>query len=361
MAERPLQVGDPIPGEKVNPLTIGQILDYDSDRKPIGHLLVDREQGNIHVYWYRWVRETNPNGATSYRKVLTHHGGLAGFDTIQKPIDQHQRIIARYMGVETEVDKSSEEPGEQLLRPPFTLRTYAQALRIGLDRVEIPGERAWIGDCLSLIERAIRGASLKMPAAELQSRLSTLSQLQPKFDRSKNPSMQQASRHLLQAVEAAQEENRDEAMYKLLEMGKDINSRAQEISDILAATIQRESRLEIVRNRSEDVVTEVHFDVVRAKERWDRVRDDEERQKIILNLTNLLGVRRLSELTVQPFKQKAQKRALVRLGRLGEYWVEGNMELVGRVLTEGAKELINWRGQIKKRVEGEYQMRFPST
>ena len=35
------------------------------------------------------------------------------------------------MGVETELAGSSEE--DRLLKPPFTLRTYAQALRIGRD------------------------------------------------------------------------------------------------------------------------------------------------------------------------------------------------------------------------------------
>lgn len=356
MVERPLQIGDPIPGDKVNPLTIGQILDYDSDRKPIGHLLVDKEQGNVHVYWYRWVKQGG-----DYRKVLTHHGGPSGFDDIQKAIDQHQRVISRYLGVETEIDQVSEEPGEQLLKPPFTIRTYAQALRIGYDQIEIPGEKVWIGDCLYLVERTIRGAAIKMPAADLQNRLSTLSQLHPKFDRSRNPYMQQASRHLMQAVEAAQVERRDEAMVALLNMGQDVTRRVLEISDILAATIKRDSLLERLRNSMEDVVTQVHFDVVKAKERWDKTDREQERQRVILNLTNLLGVRRLSELTVQPFRKRVQRRSLVRLGRLGEYWARGDMETVGKVLTEGAYELIAWRGQIRKRVAGEYQLIFPST
>lgn len=353
---RPLQVGDPIPGEKVNPaLTIGQILDYDQDRRPIGHLLIDREQGNIHVYWYRWIKEQGPQGIR-YRKVLTHHGGTNGFGTIEKPIDQHRLIIAKYFGVETEVDEDAEA---ELFRPPFTVRTYAQALRIGARTIEIPGERAWINDCLYIVDRAIRGATIRMPASELQSRLTTLSQLQPKFDRSRNPHMQRASEHIVQAVEAAQKEERDETMVGLLEVGKDINERAQEISEILGATIKREATLEQVRNNSEQTVTEVHFEVVKAKEKWDLAKTDQEREKVVLNLTNLLGVRRLTELSVQPFKGRVQKRSLVRLGRLGEYMAVGDTERVGRYLTEGSNELINWRQDIKKRVEGEYKMRFP--
>ena len=64
----------------------------------------------------------------NFVKVLTHHGGPEGFNDIQKAIDQHQRVIARYMGVEA--DLPAQGPGEELLRPPFTLRTYAQVLFI---------------------------------------------------------------------------------------------------------------------------------------------------------------------------------------------------------------------------------------
>ncbi|MDP2672113.1 MAG: hypothetical protein Q8O68_01225 [Candidatus Daviesbacteria bacterium] len=350
MAERPpLKVGDPIPGDKVESLTVGQIID-----PPIGHLLVDQEQGNIHIYWYRWIKE-----GINYKKVLTHHGGSNGFDDIQKPIDQHQRIIAKYMGVETELDDRTNESEEKLLQPPFTLRNYAQALRIGYDRIEIPGERAWVGACLDLVERTIRGAAIKMPASELQSRLFNLSQLQQRFARSRNPYMQQASIHIFQAVESDKNASRDETMIALLETGRDINSRAQEISEILAGTIKRESLLENLRNRCEATITDVHFDLVKAKEKWDKAEDDLEREKVILNLTNLLGIRRLSELTVQPFRGRAQRRPLKRLASLGEYWASGDMELVGKVLTEGSNDIIIWRNQIKKRVEGEYNMRFP--
>jgi hypothetical protein len=350
MAERlQLKVGDPIPGRNVEPLTIGMIID-----PPTGHLLVDQEQGNVHVYWYNWIKE-----GRNYKKALIHHGGVNGFDDIQKPIDQHQRVIARYMGVETNLDESASEPEEKFLQPPFTLHTYAQALRIGHNRIEIPGERAWVGNCLDLVERTIRGAAIKMSASELQARLTSLSQLQQRFTDSRNPYMQQASLHILQAINADQKENRDETMRALLETDRDINNRAQEISEILAATIKRESFLENLRNRCEATVTEVHFDLVKAKERWDKANNDEEREKIILNLTNLLGIRRLSELTVQPFRERTQRRSLRRLARLGEYWLNGDMELVGKVLTEGSNDIIIWRNQIKKRIEGEYNMRFP--
>jgi hypothetical protein len=262
------------------------------------------------------------------------------------------------MGVETELVQSPEDKDEGLLTPPFNLRTYAQALRIGVDRIEIPGEKRWIGECLYLVERAIRGATIKMPAAELQSRLDSLSQLQTKFSRSSNPFMQQTSLHLVSAVNAAQMEDRDKTMVSLLGMEEDLNKRAQEMNEILGATIRRLSILEKVRNSSEDVVTVVHFDVARAKERWDKAKDDQERERIILNITNLLGFRRLSELRVQPFRSRAQRKPLQRLGKLGEYWAEGSMEMVGKTLIDGSRDLINWRAQIRKRIEGEYQMRF---
>jgi len=353
-----LKVGDPIPGGKNvdHRLTIGWILDYDpkDSTRPIGHLLVDKERGNLHVYWYHMVKQGN-----EFVKVLTHHGGPSGFSDIQKGIDQHSRVIDRYMGVETELVQSPEDKDEGLLTPPFNLRTYAQALRIGVDRIEIPGEKRWIGECLYLVERAIRGATIKMPAAELQSRLDSLSQLQTKFSRSSNPFMQQTSLHLVSAVNAAQMEDRDKTMVSLLGMEEDLNKRAQEMNEILGATIRRLSILEKVRNSSEDVVTVVHFDVARAKERWDKAKDDQERERIILNITNLLGFRRLSELRVQPFRSRAQRKPLQRLGKLGEYWAEGSMEMVGKTLTDGSRDLINWRAQIRKRIEGEYQMRFP--
>lgn len=344
-----LKVGDPIPGKNVNRLTIGWVLD-----RPIGHLLVDKEKGNLHVYWYHLEKQ----GGT-FVKVLTHHGGPSGYSDIQKGIDQHHRVIDRYMGVETELEQSPEDKDEGLLTPPFNLRTYAQALRIGVDRIEIPGEKRWVGECLFLVERAIRGATIKMPAAQLQSRLDSLSQLQNKFSRSTNPFMQQTSLHLLSAVEAAQREDRDKTMVSLLSTEKDLNKRAQEMNEILTATIKRVSILENVRNSSEHVVTQVHFDVVRAKEKWDKAKDNQERERIILNITNLLGVRRLSELRVQPFRSRAQRKPLQRLGNLGEYWAQGDMETVGTILTEGSRNLINWRAQIRKRIEGELQGRFP--
>lgn len=347
--EVPLKVGDPIPGKNVNRLTIDWVLD-----SPIGHLLVDKEKGNLHVYWYHLEKQ----GGT-FVKVLTHHGGPSGYSDIQKGIDQHHRVIDRYMGVETELEQSPEDKDEGLLTPPFNLRTYAQALKIGVDRIEIPGEKMWVGECLFLVERAIRGATIKMPAANLQSRLDSLSKLQNKFSRSTNPFMQQTSLHLLSAVEAAQREDRNKTMVSLFEMEKDLNKRAQEMNEILTATIRRVSILENVRNRSEEVVTQVHFDVVGAKEKWDTAKDDREREEIILRITNLLGARRLSELRVQPFRSRAAREPLQRLGKLGEYWAQGDMETVGKTLTEGSRNLISWRQQIRKRIDGELQMRFP--
>lgn len=355
--EVPPKVGDTIPGKNVDHrLTIGWILDKDprDSTRPIGHLLVDKERGNLHVYWYHLE-----NQGGTYVKTLTHHGGPSGFSDIQKGIDQHHRVIDRYMGVETELEQSPEDKDEGLLTPPFNLRTYAQALRIGVDRIEIPGENRWVGECLYLVDRAIRGATIKMPAAQLQSRLDSLSQLQSKFSRSTNQFMQQTSLDLVSAVGAAQSEDQNKTMASLLGMKQNLNKRAQEMNEILSATIRRVSILENVRNRSEEVVTQVHFDVVRAKEKWDKAKDDQEREQIILRVTNLLGVRRLSELRVQPFRSRAQREPLQRLGNLGEYWAEGNMEIVGRTLTDGSINLISWRAQIRKRIEGELQMRFP--
>jgi len=350
MIEGPLvlQIGDPIPGKDVKEgLSIGRIID-----PPIGHLLEDR-QGNLHSYWYHWKRE-----GTRYTKVLVHHGGPSGFDDIGRALAQHSRVISGYMGVETELAGSSEE--DRLLKPPFTLRTYAQALRIGIDRIEIPGERAWVNDCLYLVDRTIRGAGIKMPAAELQGRLLSLSQLQPKFDRAKNPYMHQASIDLVKAVQAAQNENRDEAMAALLSMGKDMTERAAEISDILAATIRRYAFLEHLRNSMEDIVKGLKRDVVGAKEKWDQTEDADERRKIILRLTAPLGVGRLSELTTQPFRRRAQRRSLVRLGKIVEYGAHEDWEQrIGRVLTTASIEVIHWHKQIRERVEGEYQLRFP--
>lgn len=175
------KLGEPVPGvDKKFGLKIDRFID---ERTP--HLLLD-QNGNIHVYWYQWKRQ-----GELFVKDLHHHGGETGFDDIQKAIDQHQRVISRYMGVETELASKKEEE-DPLLRPPFTLRTYAQALRISVDRLEIPGERAWVNDCLFLIDRTIRGAGMKMPASELQGRLLFLSQLQPKFQRAKNPYMMSA-------------------------------------------------------------------------------------------------------------------------------------------------------------------------
>lgn len=209
------------------------------------------------------------------------------------------------------------------------------------------------------MERAIRGATIKMPAAELQNRLVSLHQLQNKFSRSTNLFMQRTSLHLLSAVGAAQREDRDKAMLSLFDMEKGLNQRAQEIGEILAASIRRVSILENVRNRAEDVVAAVYFDVAKAKERWDRARDRQERRKIISDITNNSGVRRLSDLRVQPFRSRAQRGALQRLGKLSEYLAEDDMETVGRILTDGSIDLINWRAQIRERTEGEYQVRFP--
>lgn len=353
MAERKLQVGDPIPGEKVNPLTIGLILD-----PPVGHLLIDAEHGYLHTYWNRWIKEEGEGGKVRYRKVLTHHGGPNGM-VIEKGIDQSQIVIGNIMGAETEIETPEELEGH-LLKPPFTLRTYAQALRIGLNIIEIPGEKRWMNDCLYLIDRTIRGASYKMAAAELNSRVTNLAQLHPKFDRSKNPYMESAGRHLMEAVQATQSEQRDEAMRALLEMGRDVNQRAQELTEILEATIKREAILERYRNSMEDVVRDVHGKVTKAKEDWDGTEDEAQRQKIIAQATNLLGVRRLSELTIQPFRKRAQRPVLKRLIRMGEYLAEGDAERVGRVLTEGEKDLIRWKEQIDKRIKGEYQLRYPT-
>lgn len=343
-----LKVGDPIPGKGVREgLTIGRIID-----PPTGHLLEDREQGNIHAYWRIWIKKD-----IGYIKKLVHHGGPEGFDDIGRALAQHSRVISGYMGVETELARPSEE--DYLLRPPFTLRTYAQALRIGADRIEIPGERGWVNDCLYLVDRTIRGAGIKMPASELQSRLFSLSKLQPKFDRARNPYMQQASIDLVNAVRAAQGENRDEAMVALLSMGEDMTKRAAEISDILAATIRRYSLLEHIRNSMEDIVRGLKREVVGAKEKWDQTENADERRKIILRLTNPLGIGRLSELTVQPFRRRAQRRSLVRLGKIVEYGTHEDWERIGRVLTTASTELIHWQEQIRARVEGEYQLRFP--
>lgn len=346
-----LRVGDRIPGKNVNTLTIAQILDAGT-----GHLLVDKEQGNVHVYWYRWVKQGN-----RYSKVLAHHGGPNGFNDIQKTIDQHQRVIDKYLGVETDVKQSPQDKDEDLLTPPLSLKTYYQALKIGFDRIEIPGEKEWVGECLNLVERTIRGATIKMPASELQNRLDTLSRLQNKFSHSSNPFMQQTSIHLVRAVEAAQREDRSGTMVSLLDMEKDLNKRAQEIGEILTATIKRESILENVRNISEGLVNTVHFDVLRAKQKWDQAKNDQEREAIISAITNLMGVRRLSEFTVQPFRNRALRNPLKRLRELGEIWAQGDIDMIGKILTEGSIDLINWRAQIKKRVEGELQTRFPST
>lgn len=355
MAERRLlQIGDPIPGEKLNPLTIGIILD-----PPVGHLLVDAEHGYLHTYWNRWIKEQGEGGKERYRKVLTHHGGSNGM-VIEKGIDQHQIVTGNIMGVETEIETPEELEGH-LLKPPFTLRTYAQALRIGLNIIEIPGERRWMNDCLYLIDRTIRGASYKMAAAELNSRVTNLAQLHPKFDRARNPYMESAGRHLNEVLAATQGDQRDDAMRALIEMGRDVNQRAQELTEILEATIRREAILERYRNSMEDVVRDVHGKVTKAKEDWDSTESDEQRQKIIAQATNLFGVRRLAdELKIQPFRGRAERPVLKRLARVGEYYVKGDTERVGRVLTEGEKELIRWKEQIDKRVKGEYQLRYPT-
>lgn len=349
-----LRVGDRVPGKNVNPHTITQILDKDPSGREIGHLLVD-EQGNIHLYWQSWTRVGN-----DYRKVPVHHGGPDGFDDIQKPINQHQRVISRIMGVETEIEDASDEPAENLLNPPFTLHTYAQALKIGKDRIEIPGERAWINHCLDLVERTIRGASIRIPAAELQSRLIDLSNLRKKFDGSRNPHMQGASKHLLEVIKANMEEKRDQTMIALLGMGQDLTGRVIEISEILAATIRRDAILEKTRNDMEDVVKDIHTKAITAKTRWDKTNDGTERQKIISSLTGPLGIKRLDELTVQPFRKKAQNEYLVAVNKIGEF-VNQDPERVGRVLTQGVLELIDWREKIEKRVVGERPHRFPPT
>lgn len=334
-----LKVNDPIPG-LIEPDTVVEVIDNH------GRIVVGRETGNIHAWWGRWINDPTDPERKRKKKVLTHHGGKFGWNDIQKPIDQHNRVLEQYLGYEIKVD----EVRAEVPIKPRSLSEIAVAIRTQPDIVEIQGRQAWSGEAVHQIGRATRRlvAYPIVNATEANFRNAPLLELQSRLESSNNPILQSGGRNLAQAFN----EEGEMSMRALVRASDDLLSYLVEINDIVIGTFGRLASLERKRWVDEDAVMDADKTIAAARTDWDSSVDDSMRSTVISRVNGQLfgGTYHLATLKMQPFKREVEE--LFRLSgvdHLNDKWISGDYGTISTSLRKAGDRLHSWGLRIKTR------------
>lgn len=339
-----LRVGDPIDWPKVEPDSVVEVID-----PPTGHLVVALKTGGIHAWWGRWKFDVRDHAV---KKLWTHHGGRFGWDDIQRPIDQHNAVVEKYLGHEEVVESI-----DVATFRPRSLRQFVTAVRVRPQIIEVGGRKAWVGEAVHLINQTFRDFVSPMGPEDMHARRAYLEELQRKLGRSTNPYFRSASGHLAEGLST-----QGARSFTALRRGEDelLNS-IVEMSDIVIGTLQRGAVLESYRWNSENVVSSVYKKVLEAKATWDGAEDEGTRQKAVTEVTNLFGVNILSTLRAQSFRRLVDEIfEYSHIDRLPDLWIAQNYEAISRALTKGEEKLHRWDDRIQSRRKGVVQLEFPA-
>lgn len=338
-----LRVGDLIDWPQIEQDSVAEVID-----PPTGHLVVALKTGGIHAWWGRWKFDARDRIT---KKVWTHHGGRFGWDDIQKPIDQHNAVVEKYLGHEETV-----ESVDVATFRPRSLRQFVTAVRVRPQIIEVKGRKAWVGEAVDLISQAFRDSVSPMRPDDMHARRSYLEELQLKLQRSTNPYFRSASGYLAEGLSTqgarsstALRRGEDELLNSVIEM-----------NDIVIGTLQREAVLESYRWNCEDLVSSVYKRVLEAKATWDSAEDEGTRQKAVAEVTNLFGVNLLRTLKLKSFRSLVDEVfEYSHIDRLPDLWIAQNYDAISRALTRGEGKLHRWDDRIQARREGVVQLKFP--
>lgn len=326
-----LKVGDPINWSKVEPDLVADVIDSH------GHIVVGTT-GNIHAWWGRWV---SGNGSDNMRKVLAHHGGSTGWNDIQKPIDQHQEVLKKYLGHEVEVDAVDEVS----LRRPQTLTDFMTAARISPQIIEVQGRSAWFGEAHFYLGRVVRGMVFPMNATQMNLRRAQLEKLQPILLRSTNPLVRSAGRNLGEGLAT----EGSASLHAFRKSDDNLLNALIEINDIVMATFERGAALDRYRNGMEDIIISVHKRVAEAKAAWDSTENEEEREEAVSKLNNPFGIPYLRTIKVQPFKALVEELfAKSHIDQIPDLGYSG----ISKALTRAEDRLDSMQRNFKVRRQG---------
>ena len=351
----PLKAGEMLQLEGVEPAMIVHVFDarenLRQDHPSFGRGYIGvRESGNVDVFWHRWVGE-----GRGFRRVLVHNGGPKGFDDIERPMRQCVRMVKRYIGIEETVEeRQEEEEGERELKPPITLRDFAESLHAGRETILIPGHEQWVASLKWEFDRAIREITVSSSGAvNFGGSVESLKSIRQRLDSSKNPYLRQAGDDLEEALAS---DDRFKQFAALRRGGGRTLSRMAEIDDIVLSIMVRHGRLEAHRGSCEDNLGHFANEVFRLKGRLDKTQTSEEYQPTAARIANL-SASQLPIFITNPFKERAGR--LNRLPDLGTILETDGRVRTDRVLNEAAAELSQWKEDIKTATRGRFADRFP--
>lgn len=348
----PLKIGETLRWPDINPSLIVYVFDarvgLHRDHPAYGRGFMGvRENGNMDVFWHRWVR--GPGG--SFRSVLAHHGGRDGFDDIEIPIRQCRRIIRGYMGIEETIEPP-DDLKKQEERPPITLREFGDLIGQSAQTVFIPGHQEWALDIKSTIDRAVREITSRPGSLSLGGSINILQGLRGKLDRSKTPLLNQAGDDIEEALSS---DDRFKQLAALKRGGQKMIDRMAQIDSMVISVMQRHNRLEAHRSNAESNVRQLYFEVMRVQGKWDGF-SGEERPKVASGLV-ADSTLYLNALVTNPFRQKSKR--LSQLRSLDTILKERGSERVATDIKRAAVRLSNWKDEIDEAQKGRFLNRYP--
>ena len=311
------------------------------------------DKGNVH---WRYGHNIRTEGKLVWD--LRHHGGRSGVSSVDIPINQADRIFDRILGFVKD-EKSSqtvellptpEDDGEDtIFVPRLTFSAALVGLRASSYAVQIPGEQARIRQYLSLVEDVVRGQTIPTTTPRLEVMINRrLDALRRQLAHKQAPSLQIARENLELFLN---EKDSPNALEILVEVQHDFFDRLRSLSDITLRIAARQIAMRKFRVNQENLLSDLYSSITDLLGGWDNQNWTEERLiEMVRKLINSRQTVGLSEVVVQPFKDRAER--VGRLLKLEDALTAGNFERVSRSLQEASLELHAAERHISARRHG---------
>lgn len=345
----PIQSGQlPLPEQFDEPTGITSIPDFI-------RVVVD-ENGNVHWRYGHIVRR----GGELVREIR-HNGGKSGTPTLDVPINQADRIFERILGFVKD-EKSSqtgellpvpEDDGEDtIFVPRLTFSAALVGLRASSSVVQIPGEQARIRQYLSLVEDVVRGQKIPTTTPRLEVMINRrLDALKRQLAHRQAPPLQLARENLEIFLTERDSPN---ALDILVEVQHDFFDRLRSLSDMTRRIAERQIAMRKFRANQENHLSVLYSSTIDLLDGWENQHwTEEDLTDKVRRLINSRQAAGLSEVMVQPFKNRAER--VSRLFKLEDALTAGNFERVSYSLQEASLQLHAAQRHTSARRHGESQ------